>query len=106
HAHQSVRHLLVAIEPLCVSDKDAAVIEINLGNVLENNLCKLFVDRLTRGEICRHARLIEQLVDLGIAIAHRILWGVTFEEDRSCRQGRCVRSTPKDTLGNYLALPA
>src|SRR5262245_49981159 len=45
NAHQSVGHLLVAAQLLRVRDKNAAVIEIDLGDVLEDDFCEFFVDR-------------------------------------------------------------
>ena len=86
-----------------MGDKNAAVIEIDLGDVLKDGLCKLFVDHLARGEIGRDACLVEQLVDFGLAIAHRVLRCVAFEED----VGIAVRigaSAPRQEIGLIVAL--
>src|SRR5262245_14403045 len=51
NAHEAVRHLLVAVKFRRVRDENPTVIEIDLGNVLKNGLCQLFIDRLARGKL-------------------------------------------------------
>src|SRR5690242_6720746 len=46
HAHQAIRHLLVAFELGGVRDQEPAVIEIDDGQVVERDLGQLLVDRL------------------------------------------------------------
>src|SRR5262245_18243668 len=55
HSDQPVGNLRVALEPGGVRDQHAAVVDIELRIVLENDLGELLVDRLAHGEIGRHA---------------------------------------------------
>src|SRR5262245_39793816 len=50
HPDQAVGNLRVALEPGDVRDQHAAVIDIELRIVLEDDLGELLVDRLARGE--------------------------------------------------------
>src|SRR5438445_3625423 len=46
HAHQSVRHLLVAFEFGSVRDQDAAVVDVEQRLCLQHDLRQLFIDCL------------------------------------------------------------
>src|SRR5262249_7775805 len=81
HADKAVRHLRVAVKFCRVRDENTTVIEVDLGNIRENGLRQFFVNRLARGDFRRDARLVEQFVDIGVAIAHRVLRRVALEED-------------------------
>src|SRR5439155_2219984 len=66
HAHQSVRHLLVAFELIGVRDDDAAVIEIEDRLIVELELRQLLVDFLALGRVGNETRVVERLVGIGI----------------------------------------
>ena len=64
HAHQPVRHLLVAFELGGVRDQDAAVIEVEQRLFLQHDLRQFFVDRLALRLVGDEAAVVERLVGL------------------------------------------
>src|SRR5438105_2454240 len=81
HAHQPVRHLLVAFELVGVRDDDAAVIEIEDRLIVELELRQLLVDFLAPGEVCGETRVVERLVGVGIGPDAVVLRRVAVQED-------------------------
>src|SRR5262249_16484344 len=69
HAHETVSQLPITLKPRRVSDQHARVIEVENRRIFQNDLGQLFVDRLALGHVGGNARLVEQIVDLRIAIA-------------------------------------
>src|SRR5712672_55453 len=66
HAHQSVRHLLVALEPGGMRDQDPAVIDVQQRLLVERELRQFFVDRLALRLVGDKAGVIERLVGVWI----------------------------------------
>src|SRR3954447_26308220 len=64
HAHQPVRHLLVAFELGGMRDQDAAVVDVEQRLFLQHDLRQLFIDRLALRLIRHKAPVIERLVGL------------------------------------------
>src|SRR6266542_1265281 len=62
HAHQPVRHLLVAFEFGGVRDQDAAVVDVEQRLFLQHDLRQLFIDRLALRRIRHKTPVIECLV--------------------------------------------
>src|SRR5665647_823136 len=81
HTHQPVRHLRVAFELGGMRNENAAVIEIDLRHVIEDELSELLVDRLAGGKVRWHACLIKQFVGLRVFVAHRVLRGAGLKEN-------------------------
>src|SRR5437764_7983811 len=66
HAHQPVRHLLVALAFGGVRDQDFAVIDIEQRLFIEHDLGQFFIDRLALGLIGDKTAAIERLVGIGV----------------------------------------
>src|SRR5271166_3715265 len=81
HPYQTVGQLPVAFQPCGMRNQHKAVIEIELGNIFENDLGELFVHGLALRHIGERASLVEQLVGLRIAITGVILRRLAFMED-------------------------
>src|SRR5262245_19937192 len=58
NAHQPIRYLFVAVEPRGVRDQSAAVVDVELRIIVENDLGQLLVDRLALRGIGDHARVV------------------------------------------------
>src|SRR4029453_1286455 len=62
HADEAVRHLLVAFELCCVSDQDAAMIDVDDRPLSQDDSGKFLIDRLARRRVACQAGFVEQLV--------------------------------------------
>ena len=89
HTHQSVRHLLVALELGGVRDQQLAVIEIDQRFVIEDGLGQLFADRLALRRIGNQARIFKQLVGPRVGIKGLVLrrFGVQKPTRRRASRG-------------------
>ena len=73
HAHEPVRHLLVAFELGGVRDQELAVIKIDQRFVIEHDPGEFLVDRLAPRRIGDQTRIFERLVGFGVGIAAVVL---------------------------------
>src|SRR6516225_4721831 len=69
HAHQAIGQLPVALQPGGMRDQDTAVIEVELGNILEDDFGQLLIHGLALRHVGERASLVEQPVGLRIAVA-------------------------------------
>src|SRR6202035_5736507 len=81
HAHQPVRHLLVAFQLGGVGDQELAVIEIDDRLVVEHESGDLLVDRLALFRIADEARLLKPLVGLRVGIFGVVQRRAVVQED-------------------------
>jgi len=88
HTHQSVRHLLVALE-LGGVHQQLAVIKIDDRFVVERDFGQLFVDRLALRRIGNQARIFKRLVGLRVGIKGLVLrrFGVQKPTRRRASRG-------------------
>src|SRR4051794_36547727 len=80
HAHQPVRHLLVAFELGRMRDQDAAVIEVEQGLFVQLGLRQFLIDRLALREVGDQPGVVERLVGLSVAPGAVVLRCAGLEE--------------------------
>src|SRR6478672_2709221 len=81
HAHQPVRHLLVAVELGGMRDQDSAMVDVQERLLLHRSFRQLLVDRLALRHVGDEPRIVERLVGPGIAPCAVILRSVGVKEN-------------------------